>query len=57
MSFLCILGSFLKAKVQNVVYFLGLVKFQVFLGFLKFLIPDICFFFLCVFFLFVGGGG
>ena len=29
-SFLCILGSFLKAKVQNGGYFLGLLKFQFF---------------------------
>ena len=29
-SFLCILGSFLKAKVQNGGYFLGLLKFQIF---------------------------
>ena len=29
-SFLCILGSFLKVKVQNGGYFLGLVKFQIF---------------------------
>ena len=39
MSFLCILGSFLKVKVQNVGYFLGLVKFQIFFGVLE--IPDI----------------
>ena len=31
-SFLCILGSFLKVKVQNGGYFLGLLKFQIFLG-------------------------
>ena len=29
-SFIFILGSFLKAKVQNVGYFWGLVKFQIF---------------------------
>ena len=28
-SFLCILGSFLKVKVQNGGYFLGLLKFQI----------------------------
>ena len=39
MSFLCILGSFLKVKVQNVGYFWGLVKFQIFFGVLE--IPDI----------------
>ena len=27
----CILGSFLKVKVQNVGYFFGLLKFQIFL--------------------------
>ena len=32
------LGSFLNVKVQNGRYFLGLVKFQIFLGCLKFLI-------------------
>ena len=32
MSFLFILGYFLKIKVQNGGYFLGLLKFQVFLG-------------------------
>ena len=39
-SFLCILGSFLKVKVQNGGYFWGLLKFQIFLGGggLKFLI-------------------
>ena len=43
--FLCILESFIKAKVQNWGYYLGLVKFQIFfLGCLKFLeIPDISF--------------
>ena len=36
-SFLCILGSFLKVKVQNGGYFFGLLKFQIFfLAFLKF---------------------
>ena len=29
-SFLCILGSFVKVKVQSWGYFLGLVKFQIF---------------------------
>ena len=29
-SFLCILGSFLKVKVQNGEYFFGLLKFQIF---------------------------
>ena len=29
-SFLCILESFLNVKVQNVGYFLGLLKFQIF---------------------------
>ena len=38
-SFLCILESFLKVKVQNGEYFLGLLKFQTFLGVLE--IPDI----------------
>ena len=33
-SFLCILGSFLKAKAQNGEYFGGLLKFQIFLGML-----------------------
>ena len=28
--FLCILGSFLKVKVQNVGYFLGLLNFKYF---------------------------
>ena len=38
-SFLCILGSFLKVKVQNVGYLFGLLNFQIFFGgFLKFLI-------------------
>ena len=32
MSFLCILGSFPKVKVQNEGYFFGLVKFQIFFG-------------------------
>ena len=41
-----ILRSFLKAKVQNRGYFLGLVRFQILLGVLE--IPDILFF---------GGGG
>ena len=49
-SFRCILGSFLKFMVQNGEYFLGLLNFQIFLGYLKFLI----FFF---FFFFWGGGG
>ena len=31
-SFLCILGSFLKIKVQNGGYFFGLLKFLIFLG-------------------------
>ena len=30
-SFICILGSFLKAKVQNGGFFLGLLKFQIFI--------------------------
>ena len=30
--FPCILGYFLKIKVQNVGYFLGLLKFQIFFG-------------------------
>ena len=34
---LCILGSFLKVKVQNVGYFFGLLKFQIFLGVLEIL--------------------
>ena len=38
-SFLCILGSFLKNKVQNGGYFWGLLKFRIFLGVLK--VPDI----------------
>ena len=38
-SFLCILGSFLKVKVQNGGYFWGLLKFQIFFRVLK--IPDI----------------
>ena len=38
-SFLCLLWSFLKVKVKNRGYFLGLPKFQIFfLGYLKFLI-------------------
>ena len=37
-SFLCILGSFLKVKVQNGGYFGVLLKFKYFLGYLKFLI-------------------
>ena len=32
MVFLLILWSFLKVKVQNGEYFLGLVKFQIFFG-------------------------
>ena len=32
---LCILGSFLKVKVQNPGYFLGLPKFQIFFGVLE----------------------
>ena len=36
---LCILRSFLKVKVQNRGYFLGLLKFQIFFG--VFDIPDI----------------
>ena len=31
-SILCILGSFLKGKEPNWRYFLGLLKFQIFLG-------------------------
>ena len=31
-SFLCILGYFLKDKVQNGGYFLWLLKFQIFFG-------------------------
>ena len=31
-SFLCILGSFLKVKVQDGEYFFGLLKFQIFWG-------------------------
>ena len=31
-SFLCILGSFLKVKVQNGGIFLGLLKIQIFFG-------------------------
>ena len=38
-SFLFILGYFLKGKVQNGGYFLGLLKFQIFFGMLE--IPDI----------------
>ena len=34
-SFLCILGSFLMGKVQNLGYFLGLLKFQIFFGVLE----------------------
>ena len=34
-SFLCILGSFLKVKVQNGGYFLGLLKFPIFLRVLE----------------------
>ena len=45
---------FFKVKVQNVGIFWGLLKFQIFLGFLKFL-----WFFFVLFFLFFswGGGG
>ena len=39
MSFLCILGSFLKVKVQNGGICFWLLKFQFFLGVLE--IPDI----------------
>ena len=35
-SFLCILGPFLRAKVQNGSIFLRLLKFKVFLGVLEF---------------------
>ena len=45
-SFICILGSFFKVKVQNGGNFLGLLKFLIFFGVLE--IPDI---------FFVGGGG
>ena len=45
-SFLCILGYFLKVRLQNGGYFLGLVKFKYFLRCLKFLT-----------FFFFGGGG
>ena len=38
-KFQCILGSSLKVKVQNGVYFWGLQKFQIFFGVLE--IPDI----------------
>ena len=38
-SFLCILGSFLKGKVQNGGYFWRLLKFQTFFWVLE--IPDI----------------
>ena len=38
-SFLCILGSFLKGKVQNGGFFWGFLKFQTFLGVPE--IPDI----------------
>ena len=38
-SFLCILGSFLKVKVQNGGYFFGLLKFQIIVRVLE--IPDI----------------
>ena len=38
-AFLCILGSFLKGKVQNGGIFGGLLKFQIFFGVLE--IPDI----------------
>ena len=37
--FPCILGSFLKVIVQNGDIFLGMLKFQIFLGVLE--IPDI----------------
>ena len=36
---LCILGSFLKVKVQNGGFVLGLLKFQIFFGVLE--VPDI----------------
>ena len=36
-SFLCILWSFLKVKVQNVGYFWGVLKFQIFFGVLEIL--------------------
>ena len=37
--FLCILGSFLKVKVHNGGYFLGVLKFQIFfVGCMKLLI-------------------
>ena len=39
MSFLCILGSFLRVKVQNGGYYFGLLKFHNFFGVLE--IPDI----------------
>ena len=45
-SFLCILGSFLKVKVQNGGIFGGLLKIQIFFGVRE--IPDIFFW---------GGGG
>ena len=51
--FLCILGSFLKAKVQNGGYFLGLVKFQIFFG----RCLNLLIFFFFFFFFFGGGGG
>ena len=41
MSFLCILGSFLKVNVQNEKIFRGKKNFQIFFGVLD--IPDICF--------------
>ena len=34
-SFLCIFWSFLKIKVQNGGYFLGLLKFHIFFGMLE----------------------
>ena len=40
-SFLCILGSFLRVKVQNEGYFFGCQNFKYFLGVLE--IPDIFF--------------
>ena len=37
-AFLCILGSFLKVKVQNRGYFFGSLKFQILMGCLEILI-------------------
>ena len=48
MTFLCTLGSFLKVKVQKRRYFLGLVKFQIYILFI---------FFYFFYFFFGGGGG